>query len=194
MLRSRKTIDHFLYGRRVVSKKQSVVTTKRWLRKIITQAIQRWAPILKLDSFVDEISFYITDANDPLMDGVAGAEILIDSSTRTATMKIKRNVVAKFTGEYAGNFIPADIVEMTVIHELAHILTHAISRWAYSTIETMRNNKALEKLLTEQEEIIVEHLARVFFAQKDNVQSNKFKGKIVYLINDPIEESDDEED
>jgi hypothetical protein len=161
------------------------VTTKRWLRKIITQAIQLWAPALKLDSFVDQISFYIADGDDPMMDALAGAEILVDSTTRTAMIKIKNNVVAKFASEYAGEYSPTDIVEMTVIHELSHILTHPISKWAHSTIETMRNNKALENLFSEQEEIIVEHLARLFFAMKSNIEAGKFKGKIIYLTKDP---------
>lgn len=168
------------------------ITTKRWLKGIIKHSIQFWAPILKLNSFVDEIAFYITESNDSNMDADDGAEIIISSSTRTATMKIKRNVAKKFAGEYHNSpYTPADVVEMTIIHELCHILTHPMSQWVHNTIEPMRSGSLLAKNFTEQEEISVEHTARVLFALRDYIESyKKFKGKIVYLTKDPDTEDD----
>lgn len=164
------------------------VVTKRWLRSILKQAISYWASILKLESIVDEITFYIAEDEDPLMDAEAGAEVLVASSTRTATIKFKRGLVRKFAGEYQGQFTPENIVEMTVLHELCHIITHPMSKWTHSTIEAMRNKGVLETHFTELEEAAVEHLTRVFFNMKETVPSAKFKGKIGYLIVDPFKE------
>jgi len=166
------------------------VATKLWLRGVIKEALKFWAPILKLEAFVDEITFYITEDDDSKLNNEDGACVCISSSTRTATIKLKRTVVKKFAGEYHKTSLsPADIVEMTVIHELCHILTHPMSQWAHNTIEPMRNSKVLEKNFDEQEEISVEHMARMLFALRDHIKpQKKFKGKIVYLTKDPDED------
>ena len=168
----------------------SQIMTKRWLRHIIREALKFWAPILKLSAYVDEIAFYITEANDSNLNSEDGACITISSSTRTATIKIKRTAVKKFAGEYRKtHYSPADVVEMTVIHELCHILTHPMSQWAHNTMESMRSGKVLEKNFEEQEEISVEHMTRALFALKDYIEpQKKFKGKIVYLTKDPDED------
>jgi len=164
------------------------VVTKRWLRSVLKQAITYWASVMKLESIVDEITFYITEDDDPGMDIDAGAEVLVASSTRTATIKFKRGVVRKFAGEYQGQFSPENVAEMTVLHELCHIITHPMSKWTHSTIESMRNKGALEKHFVELEEAAVEHLTRVFFSMKESIPSAKFKGKVGYLIKDPFKE------
>ena len=101
-------------------------------------------------------------------------------------MKIKRTVAHKFAGEYHGEYSPTDIVEMAIIHELCHVITHPMSQWVHNTITSMRIYTALEKHFIEQEEISVEHLARILFGMKDFIEpSKKFAGKIVYLTKDP---------
>jgi hypothetical protein len=144
---------------------------------------------MNLEAFVDQIKFYITEDDDPEMAPNDGAEILVDSSTRTATMKVKRTVVQKFQGEYAGPHTPFDIVEMTIVHELSHILVAPVGQFAQNTVDGMKNKSSLEKLLSREEEMVVEHLARVWSSIKSQVKpTRKFKGKIIYLTKDPFKE------
>jgi hypothetical protein len=150
-------------------------------------AVRWWAPILNLESFVDQISIYIAESNDKEMDKDDGAQCLIESSRRTADIRIKRNVVEIFKADYPHNKYSAEeIVEMTVIHELVHIFTHPMSEWAHSTIGSLRNVKVLESLFAKEEEVCVEHLTRVLFGLKEDIKvPGKYKGKIVYLTKDP---------
>jgi len=180
--RRTKSIEEATYG-------DPTITTKRWLRKVIQQTLQFWAPIMGLEVYVDQIRFYITEEEDPEMEPKDGAEILVDTSTRTATMKIKRSVVQKFQGEYAGPHTPRDIVESVIVHELSHILTAPMGQWAQSTIDSMKNKAVLESLLSKEEEVVVEHLARVWCSIKSQLTpTRKFKGKIIYLTEDPFKE------
>lgn len=165
------------------------VSSKRWLRRVIQQSIHFWAPIMNLEAFVDQIKFFITEEDDPQMGPNDGAEILVDSSTRTATMKIKRSVVQKFQGEYVGPYTPKDVVELTIVHELSHILVAPMGQYTQDTIECMKNKAALERHFSVQEEKVVEHLARIWSSIKEQVRPTKrFKGKIVYLTKDPFVE------
>jgi len=165
------------------------INTKRWLRKVIQQTLQFWASIMNLEAFVDQIKFYIAEEGDPEMGAKDGAEILVDSSTRTATIKVKRSVVHLFQGEYAGPYTPSDIVELTIVHELSHILVAPIGQFAQNTVDGMKNRSSLEKLLSREEEMVVEHLARVWNSIKGQIKpTRKFKGKIIYLIKDPFRE------
>lgn len=170
----------------VVDYDQKLVTSKRWLRKHITEAIHFWATILHLDSFVGQISVFVAEATDKEMDKDDGAQILIDSSRRTADIRIKRNAVELFHGDYLdGEYEPEDVIEMTVIHELCHILTHPMSEWAHNTIDSLRNRGALSNLFTKEEEVSVEHLARILFSLRDYLEpERKFNGTIVYLTKD----------
>lgn len=178
----RKSIESATYG-------DPEITTKRWLRSVIQQALHFWAPIMNLEAYVDQIKFYITEEEDPEMGLKDGAEILMDTSTRTATMKVKRSVVQKFQGEYAGPYTPKDVVELTIVHELSHILVAPMGQWAQTIVDTMKNRTALERHLSKEEEVVVEHLARVWSSIKGQLQpTRKFKGKIVYLTKDPFEE------
>jgi hypothetical protein len=178
----RKSIETATYG-------DPEITTKRWLRRVIQQALRFWAPIMNLEAYVDQIKFYIAEEDDSEMAPKDGAEILVDSSTRTATLKIKRSVVQKFQGEYAGPYTPQDVVESVIVHELSHILTAPISQWAQTTIDALHNKAVLEQHLTKEEEVIVEHLARIWSSIKTQVSSTrKFRGKIVYLTKDPFTE------
>jgi len=182
MARRHKSNEAVTYG-------DPEINTKRWLRKVIQQTLQFWAPIMNLEAFVDQIKFYITEDDDPEMGINDGAEILVDSSVRTAIMKVKRSVVQKFQGEYAGPHTPADVVELTIVHELSHILVAPIGQWAQNTIEGMKNKASLERLLSKEEEVVVEHLARVWNSIKGQVKpARKFKGKIIYLTKDPFRE------
>lgn len=171
------------------------IKTKRWLKGVIRETLLFWAPTMSLDSFVNQIYFYITENSDEKMDRDDGAEIYVDSTTRTATIRIKKGVVHKFAGEYHGDFTARDIVEMTIIHELCHVLVHPMSKWTHSTIESMASRGALVKHFIDEEEVSVEHMARVFFSLKKILKkgrkgSPKFKGKIIYLTKDPIEDDD----
>lgn len=164
-----------------------IVSTKRWLRSHIMDAVRWWAPLLNLGSFVDQISIYIAEINDKEMNKDDGAQVGVDSSRRTADIRIKRSCVELFAADYPHNKYSAEeIVEMTVLHELIHIFTHPMSEWAHSTISNMRNVKVLESLFGKEEEVCVEHLARVLFALKDSIKDpGKYKGKIIYLSKDP---------
>lgn len=164
-----------------------VVTTKRWLRAHIMDAVRWWTPILNLSSFVDQISVYIAEVNDKEMGKEDGAQVCVESSRRTADIRIKRNCVELFAADYPPNKYSAEeIVEMTVLHELIHIFTHPMSEWAHSTIGNLRNVKVLESLFAKEEEVCVEHLARVLFGLRDYIKDpGKYKGKIVYLTKDP---------
>jgi len=178
----RKSIETATYG-------DPEITTKRWLRKVIQQAINFWAPIMNLEAYVDQIKFYITEEGDPGMEPNDGAEVLVASSVRTATMKIKRSIVQKFQGEYAGPYTPLDIVENVIVHELSHILTAPMGQWVQTTIESMKNKSALERHFSKEEEVVVEHLARIWSSIKGQLTpTRKFKGKIVYLTQDPFTE------
>jgi hypothetical protein len=178
----RKSIEAATYG-------DPEITTKRWLRKVIQQAINFWAPIMNLEAYVDQIKFYITEEGDPEMGPRDGAEVLVDSSTRTATMKVKRSVVQKFQGEYAGPYTPLDVVELTIAHELSHILISPMAQYVSNTIDTMKNRVALERHLSTSEEVVVEHLARIWNSIKGQLTpARRFKGKIVYLTQDPFTE------
>jgi hypothetical protein len=100
-------------------------------------------------------------------------------------------VVQKFQGEYAGPYTPQDVVELTIAHELSHILVASMGQCMQNTIETMRNKAALERHLSTSEEIVVEHLARVWNSIKGQLTpTRKFKGKIVYLTKDPFVEEE----
>jgi hypothetical protein len=180
----RKSIETATYG-------DPEITTKRWLRRVIQQVINFWAPIMNLEAYVDQIKFYITEESDLEMAPKDGAEILVDSSIRTATMKIKRSVVQKFQGEYAGPYTPMDVVELIIVHELSHILVSPMGQYTQSTIESMKNKIALEKLFSREEENVVEHLARIWNSIKGQLTpTRKFKGKIVYLTKDPFIEEE----
>lgn len=171
----------------VVDYDQKLVTSKRWLRKHIMEALNFWAAVLHLDSFVNQISILVVEANDKEMEKDNGAEISIDSSRRSADIRIKRNAVDLFHGDYLdGEYEPEDVIEMTVIHELCHILTHPMSEWAHNTIDSLRNRGALSNLFTKEEEVAVEHLTRVLFSLRDYLEPEKrFKGTIRYLTKDP---------
>lgn len=163
------------------------IQTKRWLRKVIMGAVQTWAPIFRLESLVDTISVFIGEPNDKGIGKNAGACITVDSTRRTADIRVKRNVVSEMQGEYCDTeYTPEDVVEMTIMHELLHIVMNPMSQWAYSTIEGMRNRSILENLFSQQEEVCVEHLTRVFQKIKQDIPvMGKFKGNIKYLSKDP---------
>ena len=162
-----------------------IVTTKRWLRKHMMQAARFWAPILRLDSFVDEISLFIAEKNDPDMDQEDGAFVCVDSSRRTADIKMRRSVIAFFKDDYHEECSPEEIVETTILHELIHIVTHPMSEWAHSTIGALDSSAVLEGLFSKEEEVCVEHLTRVLFGLKESLEDvGKFKGKIIYLAKD----------
>ncbi len=171
----------------IVAYDQKLVTSKKWLRKHITEAIHFWAAILNLDSFVSQISVFVSESSDKEMGRDDGAQISIESSRRTADMRIKRNAVELFHGDYLdGEYEPEDVIEMTVIHELCHILTHPMSEWVHNTIDALSNKGALYNLFTKEEEVAVEHLTRVLFSLKDFLETEKkFNGTIVYLTKDP---------
>lgn len=169
------------------------VSTKRWLRPILMQAIGYWVPVLRLEAFVDQITLYIADEDDPDIGENSGARIVIDSIRRSADVRVKRNVVAVMKGEYVDtHYTPEETAELTLLHELVHIITHPMSQWVDSTIKGMRNHKVLLDLFTQQEEIGVEHLTRAFYNLKSQIQPDKrFSGTIKYLANDPTNRIED---
>jgi hypothetical protein len=173
--------------KRVSSYDDPCVSTKRWLRSVLIQAIHYWTPVLKLDAFIDQVSLYICEDDDDDIGEGHGARVVIDTTRRSADIRMKRGVVSAMKGEYIdGVYAPEEVVEMTLMHELLHVITHPMSQWANTTIEDMRNKKILEKLFSQQEEVCVEHLTRVFFSLKSDVGTErKFHGVIRYLSKDP---------
>jgi len=171
------------------------VSTKRWLRSVLIGAVEYWTPVLKLDAFVDQITLFICEDDDEDIGEGHGACVTADTTRRSADIRVKRGVVAAMKGEYIdGTYTPEEVAEMTLIHELLHVITHPMSQWANTTIEDMRNKKILEKLFSQQEEVCVEHLTRVFFSLKGDVRAaKKFHGVIRYLVKDPTTESDNEQ-
>lgn len=177
----------------------NVTCTKRWLRGVVVRATRFWAPLLQLDARVDSITLFIAPVDDPVIGDNGGACVIMDKTRRSAHIRIKQNVVYLMQNEYPNVTDPAEVVEMTVLHELNHIITNLISDWVFSTIQSMSSKKVLDSLFEQEEEQVVEHLTRAwFFAFKDNKEnsSKKFKGKIIYLSKDldvasPTVESDD---
>jgi len=171
------------------------VSTKRWLRSVLIGAIEYWAPMLKLDAFVDQVTLFICEDDDEDIGEGHGACVSTDTTRRSTDLRVKRGVVSAMKGEYIdGEYTPEDVAEMTLIHELLHIITHPMSQWANTTIEDMRNQKILEKLFSQQEEMTVEHLTRVFFSLKGDVRAGKkFHGVIRYLTKDPAKKEEDSE-
>ena len=162
-----------------------VVKTKRWLKAQVMDAIRWWAPVLRLSSFVDVISVYITKPDDKDMSDDEVAQVSIESSRRTADIRIKQDCVASFASDYVNEGYSAEeIVEMTILHELIHIFTNPMSEWAHSSMTG--NVDVMTALFAKEEEVCVEHLTRVLFGLKDNIKDpGTFKGKIVYLAKDP---------
>lgn len=162
-----------------------VVKTKKWLRSQTMDAVRWWAPMLRLGAFVDTISVYITKPDDKEMSEDEVAQVTIESSRRTADIRIKQNCVASFASDYANeDYSAEEIVEMTIIHELCHVFTNPMSEWAHSSMTG--NVDVLTALFAKEEEVCVEHLTRVLFGLKDYIKDpGTFKGKIVYLAKDP---------
>jgi CII-binding regulator of phage lambda lysogenization HflD len=64
-----------------------------------------------------------------------------------------------------------------------------MGQWVQTTIESMKNKSALERHFSKEEEVVVEHLARIWSSIKGQLTpTRKFKGKIVYLTQDPFTE------
>jgi len=170
-------------GKRAKDLDPVLYTTKRWLRAVIMEAIHFWAPILKLESFVDQIDVFIAESDDKLIGEDSGASVVVDSTRRSASLRIKRSIVKDMWGEYIDrNYTPSEVVEATIIHELCHIIIHPMSQWAISVAENMKNNVILGNLFSREEEISVEHLTRVFHSLKEYISPDKkFRGTIKYI-------------
>lgn len=155
--------------------------SKSWIRAEIMQALRFWAPILELNSFVDHI---IVEMDHDAKDDEYAACVQIDTTTRTATITVSRDIVACYSDRYPDIQDPSDIISMIMLHECLHIITHPMSNWASTAVDgSSRESSLLANFFEAQEETTVEHLTRVFFSVRDYLETpSKFKGKLIYRV------------
>ena len=154
------------------------------MKPLIQQSLNFWASILSLDSFVDTITFRIIDApkkSDPEEEHLYSACVVMDTTTRTAEIVLKNNIVEVYKDEYTFVKEPEDVVDMAILHECIHIVAHPMSSWASTTIDNIEGKEVLAKLFEQEEEQTVEHLTRVFYSFRDCFGPYRFKGKVVYV-------------
>lgn len=164
-----------------MAKKQPDVQSKKWLRTEVMQSVRFWAAILDLSSAVD--TMFVEMDDDYSGDDEYAACVEVDTTTRTATITVSRNIVECYEDRYHNIKVPGDIVSMIMLHECLHIVTHPMSHWASTVVGgSSKENKLLTDLFEDEEEQTVEHFTRVFFGLRDYLEPPKYKGKILYRV------------
>lgn len=120
-------------------------------RKKIIELVERWKPILHLDSWVLAVSFFNDDSDLPEEDRGEGVAGLADSRDEYELGELG----------FVLDHIGPDDLEETVVHELVHTIQAPLE---HAAIVMAGDDKVKLEWIRKEKERVVRHLTRIFLS------------------------------